>query len=374
MLNKAKRFTPYLLICAYLILIDLAINIILPYPKDPRNISPSAIRQFFEYGRSVEGKLIRMTRKTNDESAPIISVGWLDSSINYEISKDGNKKNKPIVTVYGMSHAGHLAEDMAKIDNSFTVRSVGAPGAIPTWSYSAYLFDSTKTHSDVVILGIMTNGVPYLGSTSGATNHFDRVYPYTYPRFFLSGDSLRYVLPPFVSFKEYLDYFYDSDKWANYLKWMQKYDKYYDPWLFRKTFLDNSSLFRLLRRAYAYSTRRKKEAVVYNDTKGFNIDSDEVKILQSIIVEFSSNARRNKSIPIIYIVNNVFTGNRLYEILAPTLSSHNILFLSTHNICPPNDPRCYLPDSHFIPAKNLELAIEMMRIIRENIGQKTSRK
>jgi hypothetical protein len=126
----------------------------------------------------------------------------------------------------------------------------------------------------------------------------------------------------------------------------------------------------MLLRAYAHSMQRKKEAEVYSDTKGFNTQSDEVKILQSLVVEFSQIAKRQNSLPIVYIVNNVFMGDRLFKLLEPTLLSHNIPFLSSHDICPPNDPRYYLPDSHFIPSKNLELANEMIKIIKEKLPPK----
>jgi len=374
MKKKTKRFAPILLICAYLVVIDIAINIVFPYPKDPRNISPSAMQHFFEYGRSIEGKLTRMTRKTNDESAPILSTGWLDDSLNERIPKNQDSSNKPVVTVYGMSHAVLLAEDMARINNSLIIRSVGAPGAVPSWSYAAYLFEKEHHYSDVVILGIMTRGVHLICTTSGVTNHFDSIHPYTYPRFFLSNGNLEYVLPPFISLGGYREYFYNSEKWKNYIKWLQEYDKYYDPLLFKKTILDSSSIFRMLRRAYAYSTTRKQESTVYNDIKGFDPESDEVKILRSIIVEFSQTASRNNSLPIVYIVNNVFMGDHLFRILEPTLLSHNVLFLSTHDICPPNDPRYYDSTSHFIRSMNLELAKAMIKIIKENISLKTLKK
>lgn len=311
-----------------------------------------------------------MTRKEIDESAPIVSAGWLVGSPKRSLSNNLNPENRPVITIYGMSHAGMLAEDMAKIDTSLTIRFKGAAGAVPTWSYTAYLFDKDQYHSDVVILGIMTRGVPLICTTSGATNHFDAVYPYTYPRFFLSNSALKYVMPPFISFKDYIEYFYNLEKWKAYIKWLREYDKFYNPMLFKKTILDNSSIFRMLRRAYAYSMQRKKEATVYSDAKGFNVESEEVKILQSLVVEFSQIAKRQNSLPIVYIVNNVFMGDRLFKLLEPTLLSHNIPFLSSHDICPPNDPRLYLPDSHFIPSKNLELANEMIKIIKEKLPPK----
>lgn len=368
MKELTRPFIALLWIGVYLIFIDIAINIAFPYPKDPHDISPSAIKQFFEYGRSIEGKLARMTGRTEAESSPILAAGWLREPHIKTFSKAQAGASKPVVTVYGMSHSVQLAEDMAKIAESLAVRSFGAPGAVPSWSYAAYMFDKDQQYSEVVVLAIMTRGVAQISTTSGITSRFDSVWPSTYPRYFFSKGALDYVLPPFISMNGYLEYFHDSEKWRSYMKWLQKYDKYYNPILFQKTFLDNSSLLRMLRRAYAYSSQRKKDAEVYDDRNGFNINSEEVKILLSIIENFSEDARRNNSLPIIYIVNNVFMSDRLYKLLEPTLSAHKILFLSSHEICPPNDPRNYLPDSHFIPSKNLELARAMTEIIRKNLS------
>jgi hypothetical protein len=372
MKNKKKLLAALLWVVSYLVIVDIGINLILPYPKNPRNISPSVPAQFFEYGRSVEGKLARMTRKTDEESAPILLTGWLqDPRIRY-FSKDQETVDKPVITVYGMSHSVQLAEDMAKVDDSFVVRSFGAPGAVPSWSYAAYLFDKERQHSDVVVLAIMTRGVPLICTTSGTTNHFDSVWPYTYPRFFEKNGILHHVQPPFISLAGYREYFYKSEKWDSYVRWLNRYDNFYDPILYRKNILDESSLVRLLRRGYAYSSRSKKEAKVYNESRGFNVASEEIAILRLMIIQFADQAKKNDSLPIIYIVNNVFMSDHLYEALKPTLSSHNILFLSTHEICPSNNPRNYLPNSHFIPSINMELAKAMLQIVKDKMPIKTS--
>jgi len=367
MKKKAKLKTVLAWIFGYLLIIDLAINTILPYPKDPRNVSPSGIAQFFEYGRSVEGKLAWMTRKTDEESAPILSTGWIGDPRVRTVSSIPKETSKPTITVYGMSHSVLLADDMAKLDPSVAIRSFGAPGAVPSWSYAAYMSDKEQYHSDVVVLAIMTIGVPFICTTSGTTNHFDSVWPYTYPRLVKHNEALDSLSPPFISLAGYREYFYDSAKWKTYVHWLKENDKYYDSVLYGKTILDKSSIFRMLRRAYAYSSRRRKQAEVYDERHGFNKKSEEVEILLSIIENFAKEARRDNSLPIVYIVNNLFTGSHLFDLLEGTLSAHQILFLSSHEICPPMDPRNYLPDTHFIPAKNLELAKAMLGVVRGNL-------
>jgi hypothetical protein len=367
MKKKPKLITILAWILTYLLIIDVGINVIFPYPKDPRNISPSALALFFEYGRSVEGKLARMTKRTDEGSAPILTAGWISNPLDRAYSSIQTEIIQPTIGVYGMSHSVLLADDMAKLDPSLTIRACGAPGAVPSWSYAAYLSDRKQHHSDVVILGIMTIGVPLICTTSGTTNHFDRVWPYTYPRLVIHNGTLDFLWPPFISLDGYREYFYDSVKWGTYVRWLKENDKYYDPVLYRKTVLDKSSIFRMIRRTYAYSSRGKKDAEVYDDRHGFNKKSEEVKILLSIIENFAEKARQDNSIPVIYIVNNLFTGSRLYDLLESTLLDHHIPFLSSHSICAPNDPRNYLPDTHFVPKKNLELAKAMLQVIRGSL-------
>jgi len=307
-----------------------------------------------------------MTRKTNEESAPILTWGWiLEPEIRY-FSTARDSANHPTITVYGMSHSVMLAEDLAKVDDSFVVRSCGAPGAIASWAYATYLSDKERQHSEVAILAVMTRGVPLICTTSGTTNNFDSVWPYTYPRYYAENGILASVPPAFLSLSGYREYFFDKKKWKEYEDWLGQHDKYYDPLIFRKTVLDDSSIIRMLRRAYAYSSQRKKDARVYDIVRGFIPHSEEVNILKSLIVSFADDAKKNNTLPIIYIVNNVSMGDHLYRVLEPTLTSHKIPYLSSHEICPPDDPTLFEANSHFIPAKNILLAQAMMDIIKSH--------
>src|ERR1035437_4313860 len=82
-----------------LVAIDALINVAFPYPRDPKNINPSQQQSFFDYGRSIEGKLARMTRIDKSETAPITLAGWYDPLKVVELPA---KPNSQIVTFYGM--------------------------------------------------------------------------------------------------------------------------------------------------------------------------------------------------------------------------------------------------------------------------------
>jgi len=193
------------------------------------------------------------------------------------------------------------------------------------------------------------------------------IWPYTYPRYYLEKGILREVPPPFLSLAGYREHFYSPEKWDTYIKWLSHNDKYYDPLLFLKTILDHSSVFQMIRRAYACSSQRKKEARVFDIGAGFKSDAEEVQLLQSLIISFAGVARREKSLPIIYIVNNVAMGDHLYRILEPTLRTQKVLYVSSHGLCPPDDPTLFEAISHFIPSKNILLAQAVMDLIKSNL-------
>ncbi|MCG6927993.1 MAG: hypothetical protein LJF30_22140 [Acidobacteria bacterium] len=353
---------PALWILFYLAAMDIGANVFFAYPQDPRNTSPSTVQRYFEYGRSVEGKLSRMTGPTDETSAPIVAIGWL---VNDKLPDEGD--GRPVVTFYGMSHAKLLVEDIASTDGSLAVRAVAAPLGVPTWSFAAYLHDRKRLHSDVVVLAVMTDTIPLVAATSGTTMYFDGAYPYTWPRYYLADGSLQWVDPPFLSEQGYREFFFDDALWSEYVDWLAEHDPHYDPLLFRGTFLDRSSLVRLLRRSYALATRAARRATIYDDARGFDESAEEITILESIVEEFAQRARRAGSVPMVYIVNSLNTGDRAFRLLHPLLSREEIPFLSSHEICPPNEPGNYLPDSHFVPAKNMELALAMSTLIHEQL-------
>jgi len=363
--KRPKPIQALLWIIFYLAVIDISIGLLLPYPNNPSNVAVSPLRRYFEYGRSVEGKLDRMTGHSDQESAPIVGAGWLGGKRFLERSNKHSGQTDVLVDVYGMSHVHLLGKAMSECDRNYVVRDVTAPGAPANWAFAAYQLEKDRHAADVVILGIMTDGVPLISSTAGTTMVFDMSYPYTYPRFILKGDEPCPIYPPFTTAAGYREYFYDDHKWAQYRQWLSKYDKFYAPLLFRRTVLDRSCLVRLLRRAYAETLRRSHIRAVYTD-KGFNPNSEEAIVLKRIVTEFARSARRKNTIPVIYLVNTPGRSDHLFRLLKPVLDAENIPYLSTHIICPPDNPLIFLPENtHFIPKKDKELAEEMIKIIEK---------
>src|SRR6187455_482608 len=60
----------------WLIALDVAASLGFAYPNDPRDLSPSRWPLYFDYGRSMEGRLRRATRADPAQTAPITLSGW----------------------------------------------------------------------------------------------------------------------------------------------------------------------------------------------------------------------------------------------------------------------------------------------------------
>jgi hypothetical protein len=345
-----------------LVAIDVSINLLFAYPSDPTVTTPSRLRSYFEYGRSMEGQLSRMTRTDRSQTAPITLSGWYDPMV---IAGFPSKPQKPIISFYGMSHAVRLGLALARNSDRFTPRTVGAPGATSNWAYGAFLRDRGGGNSRAVVLAFMSANFAMITTMSPMTWNTDSPMPYTADRFYLDDNRLRVIHPPYTSFEQYAEAFSDPAKWSAQRDLFAKNDSMYNSFIMRANILDHSSLFRLVRRAYAQRlVRNARKAVL--DTSGFRANSEQVKVARAIIHEFAIQARNDGMIPIIFIVNNFGYSDYLFKALSPILLEDHIPYLSSHTIVSPDDPRGYLPDSHFTDEVDDRLARALVKVIDDS--------
>jgi hypothetical protein len=317
---------------------------------------------YFEYGRSTEGQISRMARADRAQTAPITLSGWYDP---LQVQEYPAKSQNPIVTIYGMSHAVRLGQALSRTSDRFTPRTVGAPGASTNWSYGAFLRDRGGGKSRAVVLAFMSQNFPMITTLSAMTWTFDLPMPYTSDRFYLDGDHLGMIHPPYTSFEQYVAAFSDPAKWPAARDYFAKYDSMYNDFIMRSNVLDHSSLFRLIRRAYAQRVlRNARNALLTSD--GFRPDSEQVQVARAMIHEFATEARRDGMIPIIFIANNLGYSDYLFKALNPALQADNVPYLSSHTIVSPDDPRGYLPDSHFTEEVDDKLARALVKVIESS--------
>jgi len=342
-----------------LALIDVAVNLAFPYPADPKITEVGQLRAYFEYGRSIEGKLARITRPEPDQTAPITLAGWYQP---LKAEAVGGAAGGPTVSFYGMSHSVRLAHALARTSHRYQARSVGAPGATANWAFGAFLRDRERGQSKAAVLSIMSINAPMVTTMTAMTWNSAFPMPYTADRFELAGDRLRRVPLPYESFEAYVRAFYDPHEWAVARAEFKKHDAYYSDLLMRRSPLDQSAIVRLIRRAYELHLERQARARVF-DNRGIHADSEEIRLLNAIVRAFAEQSRKDGIVPVVFVVNNYGYGTKLYDALKDTLAGCGIPYLSSHTIVSPTDPRGYLPDSHFTDANDDRLSRALEQVI-----------
>ena len=345
--------------------IDLAVNVAFRYPADPMNTTPGKFQLYFEYGRSSEAKLDRMMGTDRSNSAPISLAGWYDP---LEVQDNPKRPNFEIVTFYGMSHSVRLANALNRTSDRLVARSVGAPGATANWAYGAFLRDRGGGKSRAVVLSLMSANLPMINTMSPFTWNVSFPMPYTADRFYVNSGTLFVVHPPYISFEHYRTAFGDPEQRVAALNFIAANDTMYDDFLVRKSVLDHSSLFRLIRRAYEQRAERQARMSVFG-TPPFNPDSDQIKVANAIVRDFATKARKGGMIPVVFIVNSLGYSDTLYRALAATLKENRIPYLSSHTVVSPDDPRGYLPDSHFTDANDDRLAKALASVIERSSAE-----
>jgi hypothetical protein len=361
--GRRKRWRTLLWALLWLALIDAGAGFAFAFPSDVKNVNPGRLQLFFDYGRSMEGRVRRMTRADPKLTAPITMAGWYSPLTAVERPK---KPGGETVTIYGMSHAVRLADALQRVSPLYNARSVGAPGAATNWAYGAFRRDTGNRRSKVVVLAIMSSTVPMITSMTPLTWNDSFPLPYTSDRFLLDGDRLKVVAPPYDSFTGYVAALEDPRKWSAAMDRVARYDPFYDPLLLRDTPLDHSTLVRMLRRAHANSRDRAAESAVLT-ARGFDANSEAIRLANAIASSFAADARRNGQLPVIYIVNNYGYGDQLHRALQDRLDRERIPYLSSDTVVDPFDPSNYLPDTHFTDANDDRLAEALDRLISDRL-------
>ncbi len=353
----------------FLFVFDVSINFLFPYPSDPRVTSPGQLKTYFEYGRSVEGKLSRMVGPTDESSSLIAQAGWLDPELwrklNLPISRTPGKDL--LIAIYGMSFSQQVGAAMAAEDSKLTIRSVAGPSAPPNYSFAAYNLDRGRHQADVVMLGVLASSVKAIRTMNGMTWQFEAPAPYTYPRYFVEEGKLKAIWPKLLSLAQLRAALQDKQQWNAYVTQLREYDQFFNSFLFKRNLLDRSVIVRLIRRAWA----QRYQMMITNQSHGpagFN-SKLEIPVLRAIVAKFAATARGDGKMPIVLILNDRGYDDHLFQALKPTLENASIPYVSTHNIAPATDLRNFIGDGHFTPSVNKLIAEAALKLLNKHFAR-----
>jgi hypothetical protein len=343
-----------------LVLMDVAVDFAFRLPPDPRS-EPSALQRYFDYGRSIEGKLRREVGSTPDQDAAIVSAGWLSDC---DIAT-ANPPGKLAFDIYGMSFSDQIANQMVRLDPGLASQSFGGPSASVNHSYACFVrrVDAKRHRASIQILGILAGTIFRMETISGLTTSFEAPQPFTYPRYSLAPDGQLVGYVPSISSQEDLrGALADPVKWRVFRDELAAHDAFYSRFVFQADVFDHSVLARMIRRAWGQRVSRVRTAAL-QAAEGYSGAPDIAPVLGAMLVDFANKARAAGERPIVILIENQGYGGTLSPIAAPVLRSNHIDFISTSTIASPTDSSNFVADGHFIPAVTEKIARAILDLL-----------
>jgi hypothetical protein len=350
----------------FAIVIDITINSIftIPYPYS----RGEQLANYFEYGRSVESKIVRAVADNDSDAHVSSKIGWFKS--RDEIRELTDARESSVNTyIYGMSFSSHIGVILAKIDKSLNIKLFDGPGAPLNHSYAYY--ESTRPHEkgDIVILGILASSLPLINTMSHMTSSFESPSPHFYPRYRL--DDNNNLVKDEIDIKSLSDLraaLNDAEIWRGVKEGLARNDSFHDPFVFERSVLDHSVYFRLIKRAWGQRSLAQNFNR-YHDRNGFKNNERMVEVAQRLVSDFVDNVRSDGAIPYLLLFNDRGYDDHLYQMLKSVLNNKDIPYYSTHQRFPATNLANFIPDGHFTPVIDVEIARDVQRQLQEIMGQ-----
>lgn len=350
-------------LCAlvWLAAIDLGVN--LAFGGRANLAQASGLARYFEYGRSVEGKLAKAVALPPQE-APILSAGWIDAGTLQAITTDTPPDSTLAVTVYGQSFAFNAAKEAARLDGHIALRGVGGPNAPPNHSYAAFKADTPYRKTQVSVFGILSSSVPQMASTSGLLWSFESPSPYTFPRYRMNGTQLSEELPVIQSEAQFREAFSTrSPAWEQFREQLRRSDRGYDRFTFDQSIADRSSVVRLMRRGWVAHSRAYEDGV-YEPGVGFDPQAEEIRVLRAMLADLAARSRERNERLVVLLLHVKGQGDHLHVALKDMLQQSGIDYLSTDTVFSANDPSNFVADGHYTEPANHKLAQALLAKLR----------
>jgi hypothetical protein len=359
--TATRKLAVSLWIMVSLVVLDIAVGAISRMPTDPR-VQPSSLQLYFDYGRSIEGKLRTLIKPENGQSGPIVVAGWIDSGCHRNVP---NVAGTLGISIFGNSFSGQLSDTLRKLDPAVSVEEYLGPGAPPSHSYACFVKETSfgGDRDDVQIMGITASSLPRLEQIWGVTTSFEYPQPFTFPRYRLGPDGNLIAHEPSVRSPDDLRRILsDREKWDNWLAELKANDYFYVHALTAEDPADLSTIARMVRRGFGQYVNRSRMAKLRGRDGRFDAP-DIVDVLPKLIADFAKLARASGKRPIVVLFEEYGYDGVLMPLLTDTLVRDRIEYVYSGNIVPANDLRNYASDGHFSPESNVRIATALLKLI-----------
>ncbi|MEO0370469.1 MAG: hypothetical protein AAF231_03345 [Pseudomonadota bacterium] len=328
-----------------LALLDFGVGQVLGWAE--RSGRLGSLVQYFEYGRSVPGKLARWQDRPGTPGN-LMDVAWRPemiarSAVEFEAEAP---TTQPVIRGYGMSFVNNILQSAATQDPGLILDLHSGPAAPPNFTYALFEEDrDNRRAGDVAVLGILSSSVPAMGALSNSTWMFEQPAPFTYPVYYLEENGLRRVEPLVSSQDSFHALRLDPATRAAWQDQLKSEDHFHALATFGVPSLDASPFVRLARRSLATShVQSTQQDILRSGAYPYG------EVLRRMVVTFAQTARSDRQRPVIFLIQTRdATDADLLEILKPVLEAQDIPYLATVEHFDPRDPSGFLGDGHYKP-------------------------
>lgn len=358
-----RRFAILPLTLLAVALIDAAVALTLTW-ADGRIPALQPLVRYFEYGRSVPGKLERWIERPGEG---LFDVGWRSDILARSAERYAaeHPAQGPVVRIYGMSFTNHVVQAAAGLEPDIRIDSHGGPSAPPNFTYALFLDDrANRRPGDVVVLGVLSSSMPAMAAMSNRTWAFEQPAPFTYPVFRPGDEGLMRIEPLVNSAAEELAAWRDPVLGAAWEAQLRAEDAIIGPAAFALPELDASPLLRQVRRAVALGRIERREAAVLEGEAPGAPPLGET--LRRMIRDFARTAREDGQLPLVMLIQG--RDPRDADVLAlarPALAADDVPHLATAELFDPRDPSGFLGDGHYTDAVNTLFGGRFLEILAE---------
>lgn len=356
------KTTAYLLL--FLAVLDASVGLVAS--RLAQHSQGQALARYFEYGRSIEGKVRAMAGGQGAAPQPMAVAGWITPPVDQPVRPAPGQDL--LVAAYGMSFTARIVQNMQAQDGRIAARFAGGPGATLSHSYAMYAADRGHHEAQVVVLGILASSLPGLATLSHMTWNFEAPSPHFYPRYVVAGGRLSRIEPPVATLPQFQDALADPAKWRSLVGALDAGDAFYDSLVFHSWGLDASVVGRLARRGWGQASKRRA-LERFHDRDGFTNQSGILDVATALIEEFADQVRREGKLPVVIVINDRGFADHLHQVVAPIAARKDVIYLSTHELAPAGVAANFQKDGHFVPAKDRLFAAALLQQIDARLNR-----
>lgn len=346
------------LTAVFVMILDVIVAMTLNWASDNGRLG--SLVQYFEYGRSVPGKLLRWEQNPGTPGN-LYNIAWRSETIlgSQQAFEEEDASEGPVVRSYGMSFVNSIIRQATDLESEVIWDGHGGPGAPPNFTFALFQDDRyARRPGDIAVFGVLSSSVSGMAALSNSTWAFEQPAPFTYPVYWPVEGSLRRVEPAINSATELRDLTDETRRiWEAQL---EQEDYFFSAHTFGLTWLDHSPFFRLVRRSIATSIIEQTKAEILAGNYPFE------QVLRLMVSEFARLARADGQIPVVMLIQSRNpTDPDVFEVVRPVLEQDNIPYLATVEHFNPRDASGFLVDGHYVKSVDLLFAEHFLILLSE---------